>query len=557
MKKCINYLLVSSMFLMPTLVFADTGDNSLSIQMAIMMEAFVSIHMSIFVLKPLSYIFGKENNKKMFWDLFFIRVIILLFCDFFVTLNIAIFDFIAFFVGAFIVVPLAAKITKTPINTKDNQVIGNNIFHIPSNIQSKNQNTILKCSKCGNELNITDKFCQNCGAHIESNNMTKVLVNSSNFDPMFNNTDDKLLEEFIKRELVKANINSNNKLIPSEVLKRKNILNVIFSILLFVYITLIFFHFPIYTYIIGILILIVFFKITTQYNLIKYLKKEVKSRPSEKISNIVMNAKNSFVKDNFMVLRVGCILISIVIPLVIFINPRIMYEKLDNGYAVRFYAFGLTNFKTATIPETYKGENVISLRGNTFSNMPFLESVSLPDTIIEIRGQAFKNDSRLVSVNIPKKLEYLGGGAFYNCSSITSISLPDTLTYMGGETFYGASSLKTVKLSKNLTEIRGNTFEYCTSLKSIEIPDNIRRIGGHAFYGDTSLFEVIFTENSKLDEIGSSAFRKCTRLHSITIPKGVYVNERAFKESPTSINYFNEYVDDEYWNESNNWGFGL
>ena len=101
---------------------------------------------------------------------------------------------------------------------------------------------------------------------------------------------------------------------------------------------------------------------------------------------------------------------------------------MENGYGVRFYAFGITNFKTAEIPATYKGQPVISLRGNTFSNMPLLQEVKLPETITEIRGQAFKNDIFLKKVNIPQKLEYLGGGAFYNCASITSIILPDTLT---------------------------------------------------------------------------------------------------------------------------------
>ena len=108
-------------------------------------------------------------------------------------------------------------------------------------------------------------------------------------------------------------------------------------------------------------------------------------------------------------------------PSIIFLKPKILYEKVDNGYAVRYYAFGLTNFKTATIPETYKNEKVVSLRGNTFSNMPFLKSVKLPDTITEIRGQAFKNCKRLTDVNIPENLEYLGGGAFYNAKSIKRI----------------------------------------------------------------------------------------------------------------------------------------
>ena len=176
--------------------------------------------------------------------------------------------------------------------------------------------------------------------------------------------------------------------------------------------------------------------------------------------------------------KICSFLVAVFLPLMIFMTPKIFYEKQGDGYAVRFYAYGLLNYKSATIPEEYKGKKVIALRGNTFSNMYFLEKVTLPDTIKEIRGQAFKYDWKLTEVNMPKSLEYLGGGAFYNCISLKKISLPDTLTYMGGETFYNATSLEYVKLSQNLTEIRGNTFENCYSLKEIAIPDKVTRIGG-------------------------------------------------------------------------------
>ena len=182
--------------------------------------------------------------------------------------------------------------------------------------------------------------------------------------------------------------------------------------------------------------------------------------------------------------------------------------------------------------------------------MPFLKEVKLPDTITEIRGQAFKNNKALKSVKLPDNLNYLGGGAFYGCSSLESIEIPDSVTYIGGEAFYKATKLKTVKLPENLTEIRGNTFEYCRSLESIEIPDNVTRIGGHAFYGNSSLSKVTISENSKLKEIGSSAFRKCNSLYEITLPAGVYVNSRAFKESPTKIKNLGLFDPINYSNES-------
>ena len=397
-----------------------------------------------------------------------------------------------------------------------------------------------KCPKCGNVVSASMKYCAYCGEKvvIAQNPLpeNQHYVIATDFDPMFAEDGAKLVETFITKALEKAKIDKNS--LPNEVLKRKKNSYIIFCMLLFIYISMIFFHFPILTYIIGAIILIILFRKTKKYTLIEYIKKEISSRPNEKISNIIMPLKANSTPVNIKKTIIAGVLAATILPLIIFSKPRILYEKMDNGYGVRFYAFGLINFKTAEIPSSYKGQPVISLRGNTFSNMPFLTKVTLPDTITEIRGQAFKNDILLKEVNIPINLEYLGGGAFYNCRSIISITLPDTLTTMGGEVFKNASSLETIKLSENLTEIRGNSFEECTSLKEVTIPDKVTRIGGHAFYGNTSLSTVTFTENSQLKEIGSSTFRKCSSLYTITIPKNAYVNFRAFKESPTSIRYF-------------------
>ena len=57
-------------------------------------------------------------------------------------------------------------------------------------------------------------------------------------------------------------------------------------------------------------------------------------------------------------------------------GDAIIYEKVDGGSGVRYYIYGLSNYRTAEIPSTYKGENIVTLRGNTFSNMFYLESVN-------------------------------------------------------------------------------------------------------------------------------------------------------------------------------------
>ena len=412
--------------------------------------------------------------------------------------------------------------------------------------------TNLKCKNCGGNIKVTDKFCGNCGqpcnpskqnTEIVDPPIQKKIVTKANFDSMYNLTESQLLEEFINRQLSKLQIDKNSKVIPASLLKRKQILNILFVLLLFIYIILIFFHFPLLTYLIGLVLLIILFKYTRNYNMLKYLKKQIQERPSEKITNIIINVQTTFVPNKTKPIFIVGIVAAIILPLIIFAKPITFYEKMDNGYGVRFYTFGLTNFKTVNIPKTYKGEEIVSIRGNVFANMPFLEEVNLPNSITEIRGKAFKNDISLTKINIPDSLEYLGGSAFYNCSSLRSVKLPDTLTYMGGETFYNAYSLENIELSKNLQEIRGNTFEECSSLISIDIPDSVTRIGGHAFYGASRLSEVNITENSNLEEIGSSAFRECSSLLSIRVPKQTYINSRAFKNSPTSIYYYDEYSD--------------
>lgn len=345
--------------------------------------------------------------------------------------------------------------------------------------------------------------------------VTGRIVHAEDFDPLFAMPEEDCVEGFIKREMQRAGITEEQNLIPEDMLRRKNILNAVLAVLLFVYISLFFFHFPMKTYVIGLIILVVYAFLTGRYQLIKYLKKEIRSRSQEKISNIVMNVKASMVPDYSKKLKWALVAVAVAGSLLLFSKPRIFYEQADDGYYVRFYVYGLTNMTTATIPDTYQGEKVVGLRGNTFSNMPFLSEVTLPDSITEIRGQAFKN-----------------------CRSLERVTLPEHLTYLGGEAFYHCSSLEEINLPAGLTEIRGNTFEECSSLLRIEIPDNVTRIGGHAFYGNTSLEEVVISPDSKLQQIGSSAFRCCDSLREITLPRGVSVNERAFKETPVRIDYY-------------------
>ena len=350
---------------------------------------------------------------------------------------------------------------------------------------------------------------------------SKTTISPKDFDAIYSLSEDKMLEVIINKELDKVGMSDRLSLVPEYIIRRKNVMISIFSVLIFVFVSSIFFHFSINVYIIGLVALFVYilvYAFFTKFSFMKYLIKKVKESPKEKISSIVMTAKNDINSKYNNSKTWLYIIIPIVLALVIFIKPRIFYEEVDGWYSVKLYTFWVLNFRTAEIPEYHDGKKVVTLRWNAFSDMPFLKSVKLPDTITEIRGQAFKNCISLSEINIPKNLEYLGGWAFYNATSIKSIELPDTLTYLGWESFYWASSLENIVLSKNLTEIRWDTFWNCSSLKRIEIPDSVIRIWWNAFNGATRLSEVVFGEDSKLEEIGWWAFYNAISLKSIVLP---------------------------------------
>lgn len=381
-----------------------------------------------------------------------------------------------------------------------------------------------------------------------------------NVEKLYMKSEKDILKTIVKEELQKNNFDKTKTI--DYIDNRKFKITIIFSILNFLFISFIFFHLPLWTYLFIFLNIIIYIIFIKKYNIESYIIKQIKARPDDNISDIVATMiQNSYVSNKFK--NISIVLASIILPIFVYFKPMTFYEKYEDGYFVRFYTVGLTNYTEVDIPETHNGKKVIGIRGNVFSNMYFVKEINLPDSIEIIRGKAFKNDKTLKNIKLPENLTYLGGSAFRNCSSLEYIEIPEGVTEINGSTFEGCTNLKEVKLHDNITsihgsafrycssleeidlpdkitEIRGNTFEECISLKEIEIPEGVTRIGGHAFYGNSSLSKVTLTQNSRLTEIGSSAFRKCNNLLEITLPKNVYINERAFKESPTVIKYFGE-----------------
>lgn len=545
-------------------------DNSISTDF-LMPFIFGAVFMSLFYAALIYSYANKSMLKFSFTKFLIFRIIILLIVyGIFGETGIIVDFFIIWFSGA--VQPFGRFITKLcrfetktldqiNINTENdshdflrcsrcNRIINKFDRVCPGcGEHTENYDALGICTKCNNRVSLGNEFCPNCGkdlklagsympmnkipiefnenydflnnntannSAVETNTTKKLVVfaKTTDYNQMYLYDEQTVLKNFINKEMEKANYQEEKRKLPKKLYRRKIILNILFAILLFFFVALLFFHLDFWKYLIYLIVLIIIFILGRKFSLVKYFMKEVKSRPNEKISNIVISTKNDLVRDkSILILLIGMIL-SIVIPLLYFKEPRLFYELNEDktGYVVRFYTFGLSDNETINIPKTYNGKPVVGIRGDVFKNLVYLKEVTLPESITEIRGYAFANDTNLVSINIPENLSYLGGGAFENCESLVEIILPESLE-----------------------EIRGDTFRNCTSLEKINIPDKVTRIGGHAFHGCSSLHTVDTTEKSSLIEIGSSAFRDCYNLRSITLPKITNVNERAFKGSGTRV----------------------
>ncbi len=399
------------------------------------------------------------------------------------------------------------------------------------------------CPYCKKKIEKNYKYCIGCGTKVEPvqtlpNAKSGIAINKTEYNNnLFIYNEEIMLENIIKDELLKHPDCKNKTLFDIEI--KKIVMSVLLSIIIIILISL-FAAFRINLFTISFILFLsiyIYYNITKKLDIKLYLLKQVKLRPDEKINYIVSSLlSSSKEKTPFLITRISILLIGILIPLIVFANPHMIYEKVDNGYNLRYYTLGLIKRnKKIVIPEKYKNENVIGIRGDVFKNEIFLEEVIIPDSVKEIRGGAFNGCINLKKVKLPSNLKEIHGLTFKNCKELESIEIPDSVEEIGGEAFMYCKKLKNIDLPSRITEVHGSTFEECTSLTTIDIPEGVKRIGGSAFRNCTNLKEVKIPTTVK--EIGSSAFRN-TRIENICIPKSAYVNERAFKETSAKIAYY-------------------
>ena len=95
--------------------------------------------------------------------------------------------------------------------------------------------------------------------------------------------------------------------------------------------------------------------------------------------------------------------------------------------------------------------------------------------------------------------------AFKNCQSLKSVVINGDLTYLGEEAFYDCKNLETVTFNGTCEEIASFAFSGCKDLESLTLPNCTVRIRD-AVFADSGLEELVFAENTYLEEVGVGIF---------------------------------------------------
>ena len=400
------------------------------------------------------------------------------------------------------------------------------------------------CPACGQEVLENDKFCSNCGTPVNNNKKiinakSGLAINKSEYEQVLFTSYDNIAREFVRKE-INNNPDYKNKTIPT-IEKKRLLMTGIFSIIYFILITLyISFHMS-FTFIVVLLIILVWFycDLARKNNVIGYIAKQVELRPDEKINYVVSSVMTtSMSRHIYSIIRVFILVVVFSLSIVLYAKPHYIYERVDDGYNLRYYTIGLLKTERfVNIPNKHNNLPVVGIRGDVFKNLRSIEEVVMPNTITEIRGGAFKGCTSLRKVTLSTNLVVIHGGTFMDCKKLEQIVIPQSVTNIGGEAFMNCYNLRIINLPPKITEIHGSTFENCYSLDNIIIPEGVTRIGGSAFRECYNLKNV--TIPTTVTEIGSSAFRR-TGIENVCISKSASVNERAFKETYARISYYED-----------------
>ena len=173
-------------------------------------------------------------------------------------------------------------------------------------------------------------------------------------------------------------------------------------------------------------------------------------------------------------------------------SAYLTFTKSGSAYTIE--ACSASASGVMTIPETYSGLPVTTIKEN-----------------------AFQNCSAITQVIIPKSVESIGNFSFADCGSLKNVTMNAETCSFGVGIFSGCDSLEIVNLPQNVIGIPKEMFKSCRSLDEIYLPPTVMAIGDEAFMNSGLTRATI---PAAVISIGKNAYMSCSELAEITVESG-------------------------------------
>ena len=121
-------------------------------------------------------------------------------------------------------------------------------------------------------------------------------------------------------------------------------------------------------------------------------------------------------------------------------SELIFVELPDGTYGVKA-GEKAKNMAVITIPETYNGKAVTEICNSAFMNLPYLTTISIPNSVTNIDNYAFYNCLKLNNITLPESLITIGEYAFSSCFSLEAITIPANVTTIKKFAFWNDNNL--------------------------------------------------------------------------------------------------------------------
>ncbi len=225
-----------------------------------------------------------------------------------------------------------------------------------------------------------------------------------------------------------------------------------------------------------------------------------------------------------------------------FIDDGPVYVVLDNEATLLRWPDAVRADGTLDIAAKYPGVTFTKISDGVFKDRQDIRRVILPDSVRVIGKSAFSGCSQLKEINMPADLQEIGELAFKNCIQLERVTLSAGVQQINRFVFDGCSSLSSVTVPGTLASIDAYAFSNCSSLKTIMLPHGCE-LDAKAFMDSRTKIEYYNNEtvSEKTDGAGQDASVEQRAVYMILDGKATLVNWRGVVSADGEVEIPAEY----------------